>query len=197
MTDQLTAQILDAWRVAKTTNTHQGDTFDIHTMAAIAADVASRGRTWTAEQPIPDDIHLVWVAPGLAFARTKLDPHWWIVHEEVSEDRLLGAFTVVYENEPTWLVLSTEPATATVTPLHTDTAGIGSYGNSADDYDHLAAARAALANATQTLEAVADRRGYTITVDTAGRCSSHARACDKARDALGKLTTRERQNLAP
>jgi hypothetical protein len=122
MNYELTARILDAWRVAKITSTHQGDTFDIHTMAGIAADVASRGRTWTAEQPIPADITVVWIAPGLSFVRTNSDPHWWAVNDEISEDRLLAAFGAVYENEPTWLTLATEPATATVTPLHS-TAG--------------------------------------------------------------------------
>jgi hypothetical protein len=187
--NDLTARILDAWRVAKTTNSHQNDTFDIHTMAAIAADIAKRGRSWTADQPIPDDVPTVWIAPGLSFTRTKSDPAWWVINDEVSEQRLIESFGTVYENEPTWLTLVTESTASTVTPLRTNTTGTDSYGNSSDDSDHLATARTALVNATQTLEAVADRRGYTITVDTAARCASQARACDKAWDALSDLTT--------
>lgn len=190
----LTARILDAWRVAKNGSTHQGDTFDIHVMAAIAAEVANRGRTWTAGQTIPGDVDTLWVAPGVAFTRSDTDPGWWVVSDEVDELRLLGAFGTVYEHEPNWTA-PTEP-TNTEAPAPTSDATVLRL--LAGEWDNLEAARAALTAAVTTLEFIVDRRGAGVTVDLAARCAQNARACDTAWTRLAGLVTllsRERQTL--
>ena len=193
---ELTTRILDAWRIAKNGCHHQGDTFDIRAMAAIAAEVAHRGRTWTTGQTIPGDVDTIWVAPGVPFSRSDSDPGWWVVSEDVSEPKLLDSFGTVYEHEPTWT--DTAQATNTVAPAPSPREVARRI--VAGEMQSIEDARAALAAAVTTLEYIVDRRGAGVTVDLAERCGAQARACDKAWDQLGNLATlvsRERQTLLP